>query len=169
MKYGYKCIPVIMPLALAILSACSTETPESATGEVSIVETEKQETVGLMEETDVGRRKTVFFDLDGGPVTDPGLWNPFMPGRRLVHGFIQALMEPLFILNYETGEIEPWLAQSMTTNGAFDVWTLTLRDGIKWSDGENFNADDVVFTINMLLEKGARLHLRLLGQLEELG
>ncbi|MCP4141064.1 MAG: ABC transporter substrate-binding protein [Chloroflexi bacterium] len=76
-----------------------------------------------------------------------------MPGRRLVHGFHQALMEPLFILNYETGEIEPWLGQSMTPNESFDVWTLKLRQGVKWSDGEDFNADDVVFSIKMLLEK----------------
>jgi peptide/nickel transport system substrate-binding protein len=40
----------------------------------------------------------------------------------------------------------------MTSNETFDVWTLKLRDGVKWSDGEAFNADDVVFTINLLLE-----------------
>jgi peptide/nickel transport system substrate-binding protein len=33
-----------------------------------------------------------------------------------------------------------------------DVWTIKLREGIEWSDGEPMNADDVVFTINMLLE-----------------
>jgi len=102
---------------------------------------------------EIERHETVVFDLDGGPVSDPELWNPFMPGRRLVHGFHQALMEPLFILNYENGEIVPWLAQSITPNENFDTWTLRLRDGVKWSDGEDFNADDVIFTINMLIEK----------------
>ena len=72
--------------------------------------------------------------------------------RRRDHGFHQAIIEPLFMLNYETGEIEPWLGESMTANDTNDVWTLTLREGIKWSDGEDFNADDVVFTVNMLLE-----------------
>jgi peptide/nickel transport system substrate-binding protein len=61
------------------------------------------------------------------------------------------MIEPLFILNYETGEFVPWLATSFTANETLDTWTLTLRDGVKWSDGEAFNADDVVFTINMLL------------------
>ena len=102
---------------------------------------------------EIERHDTVIFDLDGGPVSDPELWNPFMSDRRLVHGFHQALMEPLFILNYENGNIEPWLAESMKPNETFDVWTLKLRKGVKWSDGEVFNADDVVFSINMLVEK----------------
>jgi peptide/nickel transport system substrate-binding protein len=61
------------------------------------------------------------------------------------------MMEPLFILNYETGEFVPWLATSFTANDTLDVWTLTLRDGVEWSDGVPFTADDIVFTIEMRL------------------
>src|SRR5262249_41481271 len=57
----------------------------------------------------------------------------------------------LFILNYETGEIQPWTAESFTHNDAQDVWTLKLRDGVTWSDGVPMTADDVDFTINLLL------------------
>ena len=46
----------------------------------------------------------------------------------------------------------------MEANDTLDVWTLTLRDGVRWSDGEAFNADDVVFTIEMLAsEPGSTL------------
>jgi len=62
------------------------------------------------------------------------------------------MWEPLFILNYETGEIQPWLGESFTPNETQDVWTLNIRDAVKWSDGEAFNADDVMFTIQMLLD-----------------
>jgi peptide/nickel transport system substrate-binding protein len=96
------------------------------------------------------REETVYFEIDGGRVVDPELWNPYVPGSRRDHGLHQAMMEPLFILNYETGEFVPWLATAFTANETLDVWTLTLRDGVKWSDGEAFNADDVVFTINLL-------------------
>jgi ABC-type transport system substrate-binding protein len=41
--------------------------------------------------------------------------------------------------------------ESFTSNETLDVWTLKLRDGVTWQDGEAFNADDVVFTMNMLL------------------
>jgi peptide/nickel transport system substrate-binding protein len=98
------------------------------------------------------RGKTAIFDIDGGRVIDPESWNPWPPGHRRDHGFHQAMIEPLFILNYETGKVEPWLGKSMTSNDTLDVWTLELRDGVKWSDGEVFDADDVVFTIEMLKE-----------------
>jgi peptide/nickel transport system substrate-binding protein len=103
------------------------------------------------------RSRMVIFDVDGGRVQSPGLWNPLVPGFRGDAGFNQALLEPLFILNYESGEIEPWLGESFTANENLDVWTLTLRDGITWSDGEAFDADDVVFSIQMLKDGPAEL------------
>jgi peptide/nickel transport system substrate-binding protein len=60
------------------------------------------------------------------------------------------LWEPFFVLNPISGEIEPWLGTSFESNEAGDVWTLSIREGVKWSDGEDFNADDVVFTVEML-------------------
>ena len=103
------------------------------------------------------RRKTVIFDIDGGRVLDPYLWNMYLPGWRGDHGFHQAIVEPLFILNYQTGKIDPWLGESMTANATNDVWTLKLRKGVTWSDGVAFTADDVVFTIQMLLDNAPSL------------
>src|SRR5207237_5638830 len=57
-----------------------------------------------------------------------------------------------FILNYETGQIQGWTGESMTPNGTQDVWTLKLRPGVTWSDGVAFTADDVVFSIQMLID-----------------
>ena len=63
------------------------------------------------------------------------------------------MQEPLFFLNFESekGEFVPWLAETMTSNEDATVWTLVLREGVKWSDGEAFNADDIVFSINMMM------------------
>ncbi len=106
---------------------------------------------------DVPREDTVIFDIDGGTAT---IANPFnysflapggISGPRNA-GYHQAVNEPLFILNYETGEIQPWLGESFTPNETLDVWTLKIRDGVKWSDGEAYNADDVVFSVNLRLE-----------------
>ena len=96
------------------------------------------------------RSETVIFDNGGGPVANPENWNPYVKDRRLDQGFHQAVMEPLFILNYETGSIIPWLAESYEADKSGKQWTINLRQGIKWSDGENMNADDLVFTINLL-------------------
>lgn len=101
---------------------------------------------------DVAREDTVIFDIDDAAVPNPQNFNYFVPGTNRNQGAHQAMWEPLFILNYESGEIQPWLGESFTPNEGQDVWTLALRDGVKWSDGEAFNADDVMFTIQMLLD-----------------
>ena len=101
---------------------------------------------------EIARNETVIFDNDSGRQPDPELWNQYVPGQSRSGGYHQAILEPLFILNYQTGAIEPWLGTEMATNETFDVWTLTLREGIEWADGEAMNAEDVVFTMNMLLE-----------------
>ena len=103
------------------------------------------------------RAETVIWDIDGGRVVDPELWNTFVPGARLDQGYHQTILEPLFILNYQTGEFMPWLATEMTANDTSDVWTLKLRDGVTWQDGEPFTADDVVFTIQMMLDNAPEL------------
>ncbi len=40
---------------------------------------------------------------------------------------------------------EPWLLESWEANEAVDEWTLHLRQGIKFNDGSDFTADDVIF------------------------
>jgi peptide/nickel transport system substrate-binding protein len=101
---------------------------------------------------DVAREDTVIFDIDGATtIANPELFNWMVPGMQRNAGAHQSMWEPLFILNYETGAIQPWLGKSFTSNETLDVWTLVLQDGIMWSDGEAFNADDVVFTLELLL------------------
>ena len=54
------------------------------------------------------------------------------------------------LINYnsETGEIEPELAESWTISDDGLVYTFKLVEGVKFHDGSDFTADDVVFTIN---------------------
>ena len=114
----------------------------------------------------VAREDTVIFDLDRS-IKNPGNFNWLTPGVKRLHGAHQAMWEPLFVLNYATGELEPWLGLAIESNATHDVWTLTLRQGVEWSDGEVFDADDVVFTANMIIESdaiSAREAIRFKGQ-----
>jgi len=108
-------------------------------------------TISVAAQGDVAREDTVIFDIDQSDIPNPINFNPLVPGTNRNQGAHQAMWEPLFILNYETGKIQPWLADSFDHNDAQDVWTLKLKKGATWSDGVPFTTDDVDFTINMLL------------------
>ncbi len=43
------------------------------------------------------------------------------------------------------------LAEDWTVSDDGLVWTFNLKEGIKWFDGEDFNADDVVWTYNTVV------------------
>ncbi|MEM7464837.1 MAG: ABC transporter substrate-binding protein [Pseudomonadota bacterium] len=62
--------------------------------------------------------------------------------------------EPLFYFNSITGDLVPWLGESFEMNDDFTEVTVKVRDGAKWADGEDFDAEDVAYTINMLVENG---------------
>ena len=44
------------------------------------------------------------------------------------------------------------LAQSWTSNEDATVWTLKLREGVKFHDGSTFGAEDVVYSLNRVLD-----------------
>lgn len=44
-----------------------------------------------------------------------------------------------------TGEVEPNVCKNFYSNEDSTVWTIELREGMKWSDGAPFTADDVIF------------------------
>ena len=49
------------------------------------------------------------------------------------------------------GEVIPHIAKGWESNADFTQWTVSLRKGMKWSDGEPFTADDIMFWYNSIL------------------
>ncbi|MFH1129329.1 MAG: ABC transporter substrate-binding protein [Patescibacteria group bacterium] len=59
------------------------------------------------------------------------------------------------------GEIVPNLAKEYKIGDNGKIYEFTLRQDIKWHDGEQFTADDVIFTINRIQNPDFRSPLRI--------
>jgi len=60
-----------------------------------------------------------------------------------------SVFEPLIIFNPVDGKPVYWLATAYKYADDLKSITFTLRDKVKWSDGQPFTAKDVAFTFNM--------------------
>lgn len=66
------------------------------------------------------------------------------------------------LYNYDaTGALHQDLATGMTIDDAHTVYTVTIRDGVKWHDGKPLTAQDVVYTINLIKSPAVRSPLRI--------
>lgn len=75
-------------------------------------------------------------------------FNPFDTAARL--DFTQGgIYEPLMIITTAGGgHVYPWLATKYSWTNHNKGLVLTLRHGVRWSDGKAFTSKDVVFTFN---------------------
>lgn len=82
---------------------------------------------------------------DPGRILNPSDMNLWKPG---VTTGIPLVLEPLWFLNVTNGKLVGMLAAGDPEYSSdFKILRIKLRQGIYWSDGVEFTADDVVFTI----------------------
>ncbi|MFC3749423.1 ABC transporter substrate-binding protein [Paenibacillus sp. GCM10012306] len=93
-----------------------------------------------------------------GVAADPVILNPNYAGDRVSLTIDQALYAPLFQVN--DGKKTFYLADSLTPSADNLTYTLKLKSGLTWHDGEKLTADDVVFTINSILDEKQNSLLR---------
>lgn len=75
-------------------------------------------------------------------------FSPYAPNAN--YGSQGLIYETLMFFNRMNSETKPWLAQSYAFSNDNKTLTFHLRTDVKWSDGQAFTADDVVFTLQML-------------------
>jgi peptide/nickel transport system substrate-binding protein len=92
-----------------------------------------------------------FGQLSIQPTLDPGTRNVSGSGGATV---FSALYDTLLRLDPATGEVQPWLATGITHNQALTQYTLKLRPGVKFGDGNAFDAAAVVAAQTRYLTKG---------------
>ena len=103
----------------------------------------------LTVEGDVGRR--------GGRLlaslhSDPKTLNPFTALDTSSKQVLALLFADLIHINAYTQHTEPALAKSWKASSNGTHYTLELRRGLRFSDGQSFDADDVVFSFQVYLD-----------------
>jgi peptide/nickel transport system substrate-binding protein len=78
-----------------------------------------------------------------GVATSPSTVNPQLNGLAKVYPLLRNAYSSYLYLT-EDGVYEPWLAQGYEQSEDGAVVTLTLREGVTFSDGEALNADAVL-------------------------
>ena len=114
-------------------SAASTETSTAASTEAATGE----------ESTGTASGFTV--QLGSNPETlDPALNSAIDGANTLI-----TVFEPLLLID-ENNEVIPGQAESYTVSEDGLVWTFTMRDGLKWSDGSDLTAKDFEYSFKRL-------------------
>ncbi|WP_433498724.1 ABC transporter substrate-binding protein [Sphaerimonospora sp. CA-214678] len=128
-------------LAVGLITACSggggsTPTQEADAGSAA---------AGGQGGGSFPRNETLY--TSGTQWGPPANWNPLREWDYAT-GTKGLAYETLFLYDPNTDEFSPWLAESGDWTGDKE-YTLKLRQGITWSDGKPFTADDVVFTFEL--------------------
>lgn len=82
-------------------------------------------------------------------------FNPLLPSGSVRWPTPAGIYEPLLIYNTVKGEYVPWLATKHRFSDDNLTLHFTLRQGVQWSDGEPFEADDVTFTFELMKRHAA--------------
>jgi peptide/nickel transport system substrate-binding protein len=98
---------------------------------------------------------------------EPRSFNRLVSSTAVAELFSHLTQAKLVRVNRATRELEPWLAEKWDAAPDGRTFTLTLRQGLEWSDGTPFSADDVLFTVKALFDE--RVHSGLASSMQVKG
>ena len=88
-----------------------------------------------------------------GAVGSPQFINPLLAQTNDANRDITQLTYRSLMTYNTQGELVPDLAESVEVSNDGTQYSFTLKPSLQWSDGEPLNADDVVFTIELVQDQ----------------
>jgi peptide/nickel transport system substrate-binding protein len=85
--------------------------------------------------------------------SEPKTLNPVTAADAPSREVIGRMMADLIHINRASQQTEPSLAKSWTASRDGRVFTIKLRRGLRFSDGQPFDADDVVFSFQVYMDE----------------
>ncbi len=75
-------------------------------------------------------------------------------GPADANNYVRVVYDALVRFSPDGSEVIPHIAEGWESSEDFTTWTINLREGMKWSDGEPFTADAIMFWYeNVLLNE----------------
>ncbi len=101
---------------------------------------------------EVDSKSNVDNKLRLGITSFPTNANPWTQSKQADNALQGRVYSWLSRMNERTLELEGDLAEDWSVSEDGLIWTIKLREGVLWHDGEKLDADDVVFTYQTLLD-----------------
>ena len=142
-----------IPALCVVLAACADDDSDNQTTDAPSGDTTATgDTSGATETTAGGGTPAA-----GGTIrvatTKPS--SPLDPIAMVDLGTYNVIAQSFEYLTGPDGaDIGPMLATEWTANDDSTEWTFKLREGVKWHDGSDFTADDVVATFDRIATDG---------------
>ncbi|MEY3034406.1 MAG: hypothetical protein RLZ86_1028 [Actinomycetota bacterium] len=147
----------------------SSSSDEPATSAPQATEAPSEETMAPAEpEAAEGCESTVAgSELNIGVYVPTGSLDPLRTSGALVGGTdIAAIYDVLMRWDEASGEWVPHLAESLESNSDYTEWTLTLREGVTYANGDPMLAEHVLANMNRLLGPGANASRGLIARVD---
>lgn len=142
----------LMAGGLALAACTGTQTPGGGASSGGATANEEKKGIGNNGKVGTGRKGTTADALiiAGFQWGAPATFNPLSPTAAwpAAANVMQIIYETPLRWNIATGEILPGIAKGYTLDGTNSV-TLTMQDGVTFSDGSPCTAKDVVFSYEL--------------------
>lgn len=97
---------------------------------------------------------------------DPQTMNPLYVVDQTSFTIMQAIYAPFFEIVGGEMYYDNGLCSSVTANEDATEFTMVLKEGLKWHDGEALDADDVVFTMQVLVDEAQNVPYAAYGKVD---